>query len=378
VGSQVGTTAMRQFQNGTLLFHFGSPYGKETFKERATSNTTESSQTKGGRIMRAAVVAAPNRKWELKEVPVPEAGPHQVLIKIRASGVCYTDVHQTKGELPGPFPRTLGHEPVGEIVAVGPGVTSRKVGDRVGVPWIQATCGRCEWCQRGKPMFCQQQIGTGVEVAGGHAEYMACYADATMLLPDGLAYEQAAPIFCAGYTVWSGLRWADPKPHERIAVVGIGGLGHLAVQYAKAAGFETIAVSRSPDKDKLVRGLGADEVVRDGQGLLRLGGADVVLGTSNSSDAMADTIQGLRPDGRLVVMGFEPKPLPISPADLIMRRLRIVGSQQNGPEYLYEALDYVATGKVKVVAETYSLEEIGRAYERVAEGNVRFRAVVAP
>jgi D-arabinose 1-dehydrogenase-like Zn-dependent alcohol dehydrogenase len=255
-------------------------------------------------------------------------------------------------------------------------VTSRKVGDRVGVPWIQATCGRCEWCQRGKRMFCQQPVTTGVEIGGGHAEYMVCYADATMLLPDGLAYEQAAPIFCAGYTVWSGLRWADPKPHERVAVVGIGGLGHLAVQYSKAAGFETIAISRSPDKDKLVRELGADEVVRDGQGLAGLGGADVVLGTSNSTAAMADAIQGLRPDGRLVVMGFEPSPLPISPGDLITRRIKVVGSQQNGPEYLYEALDYVAKGQVKVVAETYSLDEIGRAYERVTDGKVRFRAVV--
>src|SRR5262249_33821449 len=160
---------------------------------------------------------------------------------------------------------------------------------------------------------------------------------ATVLLPDKLSYEQAAPIFCAGYTVWSGLRWADPQPHERLAVVGIGGLGHLAVQYAKAAGFETVAVSHSPDKDKLIRELGADEIVRDGKGLADRGGADVVLGTGTSVDAMADAIQGLRPDGRFVLMGFEAKPLPVSPADLITRRLKIIGSQQNGREHLYEA-----------------------------------------
>lgn len=326
--------------------------------------------------MKAAIVPAVNAKWEVKDVPNLEPGSNQVLIKIHASGMCYTDVHQTKGELPGAFPRVLGHEPVGEIVTVGMGVATRKVGDRVGVPWIQSSCGRCEWCLRGRPMFCEQQIVTGVGMSGGHAEYMLAYADATMLLPDSLSYEQAAPIFCAGYTVWSGLRWADPQPHERVAIVGIGGLGHLAVQYAKAAGFETIAVSRSSDKDKLIRELGADEIVRDGQGLAHIGGADVILGTSNSSDAMADTIQGLRPDGRLVVMGFELKPLPVSPADLIMRRLKIIGSQQNGREYLYEALDYVAKGKVKVIAETYKLDEISRVYERVAEGKVRFRAVI--
>ena len=326
--------------------------------------------------MKAAVVPALQSKWEIREVPKPEPGPNQVLIKIRASGICYTDVHQTKGELPGEFPRILGHEPVGEIAAVGPGVTARKVSDRVGVPWIQSACGRCEWCTRGRPMFCAQLVGTSTGIGGGHAEYMLSYADATVLLPEGISYEQAAPIFCAGYTVWSGLRWADPQPGERVAVVGIGGLGHLAVQYAKAAGFETIAISRSPDKDKLIRQFGADEIVRNGQGLVRAGGADVVLGTSNSTDAMADTIQGLRPDGRLVVMGYEPKPLQVSLGDLIMRRLRILGSQQNGREYLYEALQLAAKGKVKVLAETYRLEEIHRAYERVEKGQVRFRTVV--
>lgn len=211
---------------------------------------------------------------------------------------------------------------------------------------------------------------------GGHAEYMLAYAGATVLLPDALPYEQAAPIFCAGYTVWSGLRWADPQPSERVAVVGIGGLGHLAVQYAKAAGFETIAISRSSDKDTLIRQLGADEIVRDGQGLTRAGGADVILGTSNSIDAMADTIQGLRPDGRLVVMGFEAKPLQVSPGDLIARRIRILGSIQNGPEYLHEALEIAAKGKVRVIAEKYRLDEIQKAYERVEKGQVRFRAVV--
>ena len=199
-------------------------------------------------------------------------------------------------------------------------------------------------------MFCPEQIATGAQMSGGHAEYMLAFAEATVPLPDAISYEQAAPIFCAGYTVWSGLRWADPKPGERVAVIGIGGLGHLAVQYAKAAGFETIAVSRSPDKDRLIREIGADAIVRDGESLSKAGGADVVLGTSNSADAMADAVKGLRPDGRLVVMGFEPKPLPLSIGDLIMRRTRVLGSQQNGREYLYEALQFVAKGKVKVLA----------------------------
>lgn len=326
--------------------------------------------------MKAAIVPAAHSRWEIRQIDTPKPGPNQVLIKIHASGICFTDVHQTRGELPGDFPRTLGHEPVGEIAALGLGVTTRKVGDRVGVPWVQHTCGRCEWCARNKPMFCAEGIGTGGQIAGGHAEYMLAYADATMLLPDQLDYEQAAPLFCAGYTVWSGLRWGEPQPGERLAVVGVGGLGHLAVQYAKAAGFTTIAVSHSPDKDRLIRELGADEIVRDGKGLAAAGGADVILGTSNSVDAMADSIAGLRPDGRLVLMGFENKPLPVHPGDLIMRRIRVLGSQQNSREYLHEALQIAATGKVRVMTETYSLDEITKAYERVENGQVRFRAVV--
>lgn len=328
--------------------------------------------------MKAAVVPKQNAKWEIHDVPTPKPGPNQALIKIEASGICYTDVHQTQGHLPGKFPRTLGHEPVGVIVEVGEGVTSRRIGDRVGVPWVQAGCGRCEWCLRGKPLFCGNLIGTSGEADGGHAEYMLALAEATMLIPDALSFEQAAPIFCAGYTVWSGLRWAKPQPGQRIAVIGIGGLGHLAVQYAKAAGFEVVAVSHSPDKDKLVRKLGADQIVRDGEGLKKVGGADIALATGNSSDVMADVLQGLRPDGKMVVMGFDPKPLQVSAGLLITGRISILGSQQNVREHLFEALDFAARGKVKVVAETYSFGEITKAYERVEQGKARFRVVVTP
>lgn len=327
--------------------------------------------------MRAAVVPKIGGKWEVKEVPTPEPSVNQVLIKIHASGLCYTDVHITEGRLPVQFPRTIGHEPVGEIVALGEGVTSRKVGDRVGVPWVQASCGRCEWCFRGKPMFCAQQVGTGVNTQGSHAQYMLAYVDATMLLPDGLAYEQAAPVFCAGYTVWSGLRWAIPKPHERIAIAGIGGLGHMAVQYSKAAGFCTIAITHSKDKEELAYKLGADIVVSNGQGLKEAGGADVILATSNSYKAASDTLKGLRPDGRLMLIGISDEPFNIlAPHELIDNRHQIIGSSQNGHEYLYEALDYVAKGKVKVMAETFPLDDIADAYENVVKGKVRFRAVV--
>lgn len=295
---------------------------------------------------------------------------------MHASGICYTDVHQTQGHLPGEFPRILGHEPVGEIVAVAPGVTTRKVGDRVGTAWVQSTCGRCEWCLRGRRMFCPYMKGTGGDVQGGHAEYTLMNADVTYLIPDKVSYEQAAPIFCAGYTVYSGLRWADPQPHERVAVLGIGGLGHPGGAIAKAAGFETIAISHSPDKDKLIRELGADEIVRDGKSLSDAGGVDIILSTSNSTKSMMDTFQGLRPDGRFIVMGADEEPLSISLVEMLFKRIKIIGSQQNGPEYLYEALDYVNQGKVKSIVETYPLAEAAKAYQRVAEGKARFRAVL--
>jgi D-arabinose 1-dehydrogenase-like Zn-dependent alcohol dehydrogenase len=223
--------------------------------------------------------------------------------------------------------------------------------------------------------LCPNAISTGIGLQGSHAEYMLAYADATMLIPDALSYEQAAPIFCAGYTVWSGLRLADPKPHERVAVVGIGGLGHLALQYAKASGFTTIAVTKSKDKEKMIRDLGADEVVESGEKLLATGGADVLLATSNSWAAAADAAKGMRPDGRVILMGVGPEQFNYNP-ELMFKRVRVMGSSQNGPEYLYEALDYAAKGKVRVVAETYKLDEIAKAYDRVAEGKVRFRAVI--
>ena len=338
--------------------------------------------------MLSSVIPSVNAKWEVKEVPTPQAGTNQVLIKIHASGICYTDVHITKGGLGVKFPHTIGHEPAGEIVALGEGVTTRKVGDRVGVPWVQSTCGRCEWCQRGKLFFCPNQIATGINIAGSHAEYMVAYADTTQLLPNGLSYDQAAPIFCAGYTVYSGLRFADPKPHERVAVVGIGALGHLGIQYSKAAGFETIAVTHSKDKEELAYKLGADSVVSDGEGLLKEGqhdgagtgggGADVILATSNSYKATADSIKGLRPDGRVVLMGVSTtEPLTISP-EILFKRARIIGSTQNDREHLYEALDYVAKGKVRIMTEIFPLEEISNAYDKVANGNVRFKAVIEP
>ena len=326
--------------------------------------------------MKAAVVPYVNGPWEIREIPTPKVGDGQVLIKVHASGLCYTDVHQTRGSA-AKFPWVLGHEPVGEIVELGPGVWNRRIGDRVGVPWTQVGCGRCGACMRNEAHLCASSIGTGVDLHGGHAEYLLAYADGTVLLPEGLSYEQAAPIFCAGYTVWSAIRMAEPKIGERIAVLGVGGLGHLALQYARAAGFETVAVTKSEDKIPFIHSLGIELVVSDGEELAKAGGADILLCTSNSYEATVDAIRGLRPNGRAMIMGIDHNPLALS-WRLIAPQIRVIAVQMGPRAYLYEALQYAACGKVKVMVEEFPLANIGTAYDRVVNGQVRFRAVVRP
>lgn len=320
-----------------------------------------------GRQMRAVRISK-SGSWQAEPATVPEPGPGQVLIRIRASGVCFNDLHAREGR--------PGHEAAGEVVDLGSGVSSRRIGDRVGVPLWQTACGRCEWCQRGKSLHCSQKGGTSINLPGSHAEFMLAAADATMLLPEGLSFEEAAPLFCAGYAAYSGLCSAKPKPGDQVAVVGIGGLGHLAVQYAKAAGLFVIAVTGSTDKISLIRGLGADEIVRNGKELQAVGGADIILGTSGSVDAQADAFEGIRPEGRMMVMGLGTARLPLPVNALIMKRASIIGSQHNDRRHLHDALALAARGRVKPMIETYSLAEAEKARERLATRRTRFRAVI--
>ncbi len=329
--------------------------------------------------MKAAIVTSADAPWAVGDVPMPEPGPTQVVIKIYASGLCYTDVHEAVGHFGMPYPMRLGHEPVGEIVSVGSEVTARKVGERVGVAWSQATCGYCEWCLRDLRSACLHPVQAAIDMPGGHAEYLLAYAAATMPLPDGISYEQAAPIMCAGYTVYSGLRAAEPQMRDRVAVIGIGGLGHLALQFAKAAGYHTIALTSAPDKVDLAKKLGADEVFSDAAELAKAGGADIILGTSNSNAAMEQAVSALRPFGRFVIMGVDGgSKFSFNPVELLTKRIKIMTSSQNTSRDLYDALQYVAEGKVKVATETFALDDIATAYDKVANGNVRFRAVILP
>lgn len=337
--------------------------------------------------MKAVVMTAANEPWQLREVPAPEVGTGQVLVKVRASGMCYTDVWATLGAGGDIYPQTPGHEVVGEIVDVGAGVHDREIGDRVGATWVQQGCGRCDYCRENRPltgqtaMNCLAPRTTGFTAQGGHAEYIAIAAVGTVLLPDGLDYIDAAPMMCAGYTTWSGIRDAALRPGERIAVVGIGGLGHVAIQLAKAVGAETIAVTHSHDKHDWARQLGADHVVSGGRELLGLGGADVLLVTTNSFDAAEEAMVGLRPNGRIVLSGLDfSQPFEISSdgVPFHMMRQQIIGSTHGGQHYLSEALDFAGNGKVKPVTETFSLDQANEAFDRLSSGKIRFRGVFTP
>jgi len=329
--------------------------------------------------MRAMVISDFNKPWELRELADPRPAPGQVLIRVHASGMCGTDLHVHHGVFPLKPPIVAGHEAAGEIVELGAGVTDLRVGDRVGAFWNQKGCGRCNVCQSGRQDRCPQ-AQSWMNLGGGNSELMLAWASGVALIPDGASYEAAAPIFCGGYTVMSGLRNGDPRPGERVAVLGVGGLGHLALQLAKAVGLETFALTGQADKSAELRALGADEVLVTGDdpgSVLRdAGGADVILSTTNSARQIAAAIKGLRPDGRLVNMGLPDGPVAIDPMMLLMGQRQIRGSSQDERRDLFEALSFVATGKVKPRLETYPLADANAALDRLTAGKVRYRAVL--
>jgi len=333
--------------------------------------------------MKAVVVSAPKGPWELQDRERPRIGAGQVLVRIHACGICGTDLWLAHGTLKfREFPLVLGHEGVGEIVAVGDGVTERQIGDRVGLPMMQRSCGRCDFCREHHvnsfvtAANCATPTLTGVNVDGAHAEYMVAHVSGTILLPKEISYEDAAPTLCAGYTVWAAIRRAAPKPGAHIAVVGIGGLGHFAIQYAKTAGFSVTAVTRTSSKAQLAKQLGADQVVSDGAELKAAGGADVIMHTSSSHAAVVNAMEGLKPWGKVIMNGIAFDEMNVPALPLVSHSYQIVGSAHNGLEYLAEALDIVARGAVKPMVEVFPKERVAQAYERAASGEVRFKAVV--
>lgn len=320
-----------------------------------------------------------NTPFDLRDEAIPEPGPGEVRIRTHASGVCGTDVHYWHGSLDLAAPWVLGHEPVGTVDALGPGVTRLQAGDRVGVSWVQEGCGRCRTCQVGKPDYCAS-VQTWMELGGGHRDYMIARAAGCTRLPDGLDWQLAAPLFCAGYTVMSGYRNARMRPGDRVGVAGVGGLGHLAIQIAKAHGHEVIGITASADKREEILGLGADEVlfIREhaGKELAAMGGVDVVLSTTNNMQHNSQLLEGIRDEGKLISMAISEGRIEVDPLHLLSHQISIVGSQQCGRGDLVEVLELAAAGKVTPMVEVYRPARINQVMERLAAGKVRYRAVL--
>jgi dehydrogenase len=332
--------------------------------------------------LRAVLAERFGASWLVADRPEPEIGPRDLLVEIEASGVCYSDVHQLREpEYASSFPRIPGHEAVGRVVARGKQVEDPPLGARVGVAYTQRWCGRCRYCAEGWYEHCATADRTGFTVDGGHAELAAVDAAAAECIPDRLDPVEAAPLLCAGFTAYSGLCDAQLRPGERCAVVGVGGLGHLAVQYAAALGTEVVAVTATPRKEPLLRRLGADHVLvvgdrRAGDALRRIGGADAVVHTANGVDP--ELLGGLRPFGRLVLLGVSKDVLPLTPIELVFGKLSVLGSCQGPRERLREMLELHRRIGARTIVEAYRLDDALAAYDRVATGAAFLRAVLVP
>jgi len=335
--------------------------------------------------MKAAIVREYKKPLEVAEIERPAPGPGEVLIRVEACGVCHSDLHLAEGDWkqllkiikPSLIP---GHEVVGRVVAKGEDVGNLEIGDRVGVAWIYWTCGECEMCLEGRENLCKKQMISGATVDGGYAEFMIAKASHAMKVPDALTSEQAAPFFCAGLTVYRAIKNADIKPGQRVAVFGIGGLGHLAVQIAKAFEAEVIAVDLTDDKLELARSLGADHTVNAVTAdaikeLRRMGSAHVAVVTSGAKAAYDTAFYCLRGTGTLVVVGMPADDLTF-PA-IQMREIKIMSSATGTREDLREILQMAAAGKVKCLVETRPLAAVNEVFEQMRRGQITGRVASA-
>ncbi|HTS27065.1 MAG TPA: alcohol dehydrogenase [Bryobacteraceae bacterium] len=332
--------------------------------------------------MRAAQVSRANAPFEIVERDIPEPGPGSVRIKVQACGVCHSDSFTREGTYPlVSFPRVPGHEVIGIIDAVGPGVQRWKPGQRGGVGWHGGNCGYCNACRRGEFFACQTFTSiTGITYDGGYAEYLVARAEAVASVPDELSSAEGAPLMCAGVTTFNCLRNAGARPGETVAVLGLGGLGHLAVQYADKSGYRTVAIARGKDKEALARQLGARHYI-DNQSqdpsaeLAKLGGAKVILATVTSGDAMAACLGGLATDGRLMIIGAA-SPMTVNPIQFLGGRVAMRGWYAGVSIDSEDTLDFSAMTGVRSMNESYPLDRVNEAYDRMMSGNARFRVVL--
>lgn len=331
--------------------------------------------------MRAVQVARPGGPLELVEQPVPEPGPGTVRIKVEACGICHSDVITKEGGIPGiAYPRVPGHEVAGRIDAVGPGVPDWKVGQRVGVGWHGGYCGHCEPCRRGELFACVDGRVTGVSSDGGYGEYMVAPASALALIPDDLSAVEAAPLLCAGVTTFNALRNSGARPGDLVAVHGLGGLGHLGVQFAARLGYDTVAIARGADKAPLARQLGASHYI-DSQAedpaaaLQALGGASAILATVTDGPAMSAVVGGLGLNGTMLLIGVPPT-VTVSPFALLMKRAAVRGWYSGTAIDSQDTLAFSARTGVRSMNEVVPLAKAAEGYDRMMSGGARFRVVL--
>lgn len=336
------------------------------------------------KTMRAAVVTELGQPLQIREIDRPEPGPGEILVKVAAAGVCHTDLHAASGDWPvKPSPPFIpGHEGVGVVAGVGAGVTAVREGDRVGVPWLYSACGHCEHCVGGWETLCPSQKNTGYSVNGGFADYVLANPAYVGHLPDGLEFGGAAPVLCAGVTVYKGLKETEVRPGQWVAVSGIGGLGHMAVQYAKAMGMRCVAIDVAADKLKLAEALGADAVINAAEEdpVRRineaLGGVHGVLVTAVSLPAFEQAVGMLRRHGTLSLVGLPPGSFPTPIFDVVLKRLTIRGSIVGTRQDLAEALDFAALGRVAAHYSWDKLDNINRVLDGLRDGTVTGRVVL--
>jgi len=332
--------------------------------------------------IRVVQIAMKGGPFEVVQRDMPQPGQGEVRIKVQACGVCHSDSIAKDGLFPGiPYPIVPGHEIAGVIDAVGTGVIGWTPGTRVGVGWFGGHCGRCEPCRRGDLVDCRNLRVPGLNYDGGYAEAMIAPADALARIPDDLSAAEAGPLLCAGVTTFHALRESGARPSDLVAIYGIGGLGHLGVQFAVKMGFRTVAIARGADKEPLARQLGAhiylDSAAQDvAAELTKLGGAKTILATVTSGKAMSAMIPGLAVRGRLVVVGVGMDPIEVFPIDLIGASRTVTGHIVGAPIDSEDTLAFSALTGVRPTIETMPLERAAKAYDKMMRGEARFRMVL--
>jgi D-arabinose 1-dehydrogenase-like Zn-dependent alcohol dehydrogenase len=332
--------------------------------------------------MRSVQVSKANGPLEVIEKDIPEPGARQVRIKVQACGICHSDSVTKDGLLPGiKYPRVPGHEVAGIIDKVGSEVTEWKTRQRVGVGWHGGHCGRCEYCRRGDFVYCQFAQVPGISYDGGYADYMIAPTEALASIPDELLVTEAAPMMCAGITTYNALRNSGARTGETVAIFGVGGLGHLGIQFASKMGFKTIAIGRGKDKEEIVKKLGAIHYIdsksqNPAEELMKLGGAKIILGTGPGGKATSTVMGGLAVNGKLIIIGASDEPLELYPNFFFFGHRSAVGWLTGSAIDAEDTLSFGVLSGVRPMNEVFPLERAAEAYDHMMSGKARFRCVL--